>query len=420
MILSDRTQATIIAAMLAGEQPDIDPADLVGEWREYHDWIVDNGDYATYQEFINQYSARSETDLINVRLVGQARNQPARPDSIDDTLDSLPDLHWLWYGWIPRGQITLLVGDPSAGKSYFTLDLAQRIITGDTMPDGTNPHHTGNILYIDAENRPMVLKQRIEPWNKGQRSRFYYMLPEERRMMINLDYDDDVDRLLDLVYKIRPALIIIDSYGTISLRGENAKEDVQRILALLTRISRDYDCALLIIHHLRKKPQMQLTFPGMETMTLASVRGSGHITAMATNVIGLALAGQDRNGPRLLQVIKNNLGKYPDPIGVTFSAWEQNNDVAILTYGDPPTLADNRPRVEQCLDWLIDFLDANGASDVADIIEEAECEGYNRRMVYRARKRAGIDVKSSRNGPKNGTWELRDYTTDPADEDEKG
>lgn len=44
---------------------------------------------------------------------------------------------WLWRNYIPLGKLTLLHGDPGVGKSSVTLDLAARVSSGNTMPDGS-------------------------------------------------------------------------------------------------------------------------------------------------------------------------------------------------------------------------------------------------------------------------------------------
>ena len=52
-------------------------------------------------------------------------------------------LDWLWEKRIPRGELTILDGDPGLGKSLITLDLAARITTGRPMPDGTHAWRPG-------------------------------------------------------------------------------------------------------------------------------------------------------------------------------------------------------------------------------------------------------------------------------------
>ena len=39
-------------------------------------------------------------------------------------------VRWLFPGWIPRGALTLLEGEPDNGKSTLTLDLAARVSRG--------------------------------------------------------------------------------------------------------------------------------------------------------------------------------------------------------------------------------------------------------------------------------------------------
>ena len=44
---------------------------------------------------------------------------------------------WLWPSWLPLGKHVLLDGDPGMGKSLLCLDLAARVSTGGSMPDGS-------------------------------------------------------------------------------------------------------------------------------------------------------------------------------------------------------------------------------------------------------------------------------------------
>lgn len=45
-------------------------------------------------------------------------------------------VRWLWPKRIPLGYLTLLAGEPQAGKSYLTLDIAARTSRGGPWPDG--------------------------------------------------------------------------------------------------------------------------------------------------------------------------------------------------------------------------------------------------------------------------------------------
>ena len=61
------------------------------------------------------------------------------------------EIDWLWPGRIPRGKLTLLIGDPEGGKSYTTIGLAACVTTGRAWPDGA-PCEVGDVLLLQAED----------------------------------------------------------------------------------------------------------------------------------------------------------------------------------------------------------------------------------------------------------------------------
>lgn len=388
------TQIRLVARLLRCEQLDVDLDQFSDPWRDYAAWCAESPEDETsavrWQEFFRAYSGLSEEHLINCRRLQEAMNTPDEVSPALDVLDNLPDQVWLWPGWIARKQFTLLAGMPGAGKSYLSLDLARRVVAGADWPDGQNIEQPGIVLYLDAEDRPALFKTRMEPWPPPERECLYYLRPLDDDFMFNVDYPEHRDRLSHWVYTTRPQLIIVDSYGAITLKGENNKEEVQLTLRFFTKMAYDYDCAVLLLHHLRKRPSLQLALPGMQRMTQDMVRGSGHITAMATNLIGLQTVQTgptfDPNGPREIQMIKANIGKYPDPIGLTFESWPENPEVAQLFYTDAPRPYREPSKVEACMSWLVELLEEQGPQPMATMLDLGSEEGYTRSTIYRARK----------------------------------
>ncbi|SVD48491.1 uncharacterized protein METZ01_LOCUS401345, partial [marine metagenome] len=43
---------------------------------------------------------------------------------------------WLWEGWLPKGKLVLLDGNPGCGKTTIALDLVARLASGRPLPDG--------------------------------------------------------------------------------------------------------------------------------------------------------------------------------------------------------------------------------------------------------------------------------------------
>jgi len=71
-------------------------------------------------------------------------------------LDHIPvrPIHWLWRPYLACGKLALLDGDPGAGKSLLTADLAARLTRGGRMPDGSWRHKKANVLFLNAEDAP--------------------------------------------------------------------------------------------------------------------------------------------------------------------------------------------------------------------------------------------------------------------------
>jgi putative DNA primase/helicase len=69
-------------------------------------------------------------------------------------LDRIPvrPIHWLWRPYLACGKLALLDGDPGAGKSLLTADLAARLTRGGRMPDGNWRRKKANVLFLNAED----------------------------------------------------------------------------------------------------------------------------------------------------------------------------------------------------------------------------------------------------------------------------
>src|SRR5262249_22882561 len=73
------------------------------------------------------------------------------------------ELQWLWPGYLPRGKLTLLDGDPGLGKSVLSLDLAARVSSGRPYPHGPGAFAAGRVLLFSCEdNVGDTIKPRLQ------------------------------------------------------------------------------------------------------------------------------------------------------------------------------------------------------------------------------------------------------------------
>lgn len=318
--------------------------------------------------------------------------------------EKLPPIQWLWPGWIPRGMITLLGAVPGAGKSYVALDLARRIIGGLSFPDGSRAeNHLQNVIYVDAEMVPQLLRERAEIW-KMDTSKLYTMLPNPNDM-IDFSRIEYQDRLRHMIESLNPSLVIVDSLSSVSSKGENNIEDIRGIMGFFNEIACNYQVAIIIIHHLRKRGGMQMSIP--KDLSIDDFRGSSHIIAMSRSVLGLSVvqvdAVPDRNGPRKLEVIKTNLAAYPKPVGCEFMPVHPTG-VHIKWEAEAPVPYKEPTKGDLCSAWLADLLkDIGEPMNPKEIIALGRDEGFSRATIYRARKELPIDNTTGARDP-NNSW----------------
>ena len=178
------------------------------------------------------------------------------------------------------------------------------------------------------------------------------------------------------------------------------------LLGFLNRLALEFQCGLLLVHHLRKRGLL----PMMDMLSVDDFRGSSHIIAMSRSVMGLSIVRTgpepDRNGPRRLEIVKTNLARYPKPLGLEFKPLHPKG--AWLEYtAEPPQPYSQPTKTDECTEWLLCFLQEGGATRPQDIIAAAEAEGFSRRTVYRARSKLGerIADTAGRKHPEN-RWTL--------------
>jgi hypothetical protein len=387
-MLTKKMQIQAIADRLAGMETTLKARNLSEPWRTCWQALDEVPPEQGRQALVLAMQEHPERDAILGAIFSA---QPGAPlghfPSLQEMHDAgmIPPIEWLWPDWIPLGMLSLLTGEGGAGKSMLALDLANRITAGTPFPDGAPvPRPGAPVVYVEAEAVPQLHDQRTEWW-QSDRSKLHLMLPGPDELFIDLNEPACRDRLVEMVTTVNPALVVVDSLSTISLKGENNKEDVVQLLGFLSRVANGFNIGLLLIHHLRKRVGGQLSFG----LTQDDVRGSGHIVAAARSVLGLSLVQTgpetDKNGPRRLEMLKTNLSRYPKPIGCQLVPLHPQG--VYWKYGEAPERYRAPTKVDACADWLLATLQEHGEPvKPKDLVELAAEEGYGRAILYKARK----------------------------------
>lgn len=404
-MLSSQEQQWIIRQLVDGKGRQVDPSQLDRFYAACYKAIVDRPAEERKFALADHLSPLADGNDHYQAIIHCPAPEAAPLISYKELSETLEPVAWFWRGWIPRGLLSVLAAPPGAGKSLVALDLARRVAAALTCPDGSPiGADSDRVIYVDAESVPQINVERARRWEIPLQN-IYPLLPAPYGI-IDLGNLEDKDRLIEMSNRLQPGLIIVDSLSMISSKGDGSVEEVRPLMTFLAALAQDVDCALILIHHTRKR--MQGVLPGME-MSQDDLRGSGHIIASARTILGLSVIQTgpeaDRNGPRRLEVLKTNLGAYPKAIGLEFVA---QGEGVIVRYGDAPNPFKSPTQADECAQWLAETLQQAGEPvKPQQLVDEASAHGWSRRTLYRAREQLGdqIEETEGHRSPGNAwTW----------------
>ena len=159
----------------------------------------------------------------------------ADPTILEPPETVVPGLAW-------RGRVTLLAAREKDGKSTVAGAAAAAVTRGATFLDGIAMR--GVVVLAGLEEHPSEIARRLVDFGAD---------PGMVHIATRIEFSP-LPELSEAVERIRPVLVIVD---TLSAIAEGKLEDGsakawQPLMAALTKLARDFDCAVLIIHHSRK------------------------------------------------------------------------------------------------------------------------------------------------------------------------
>lgn len=311
----------------------------------------------------------------------------------------LGDIEWLWEGWIPKGFVTMIAGDPGIGKSAIAQHLVKTVTEGGTFPLCTEPlGEPRNAVWIDTESAQQIIKVRAGTM-KMDKSRVYIpSFDGDILTNTNLGQDDHREHIVNLIEGTDPALVILDSLGSSHSRGENKVEEMRPLMTFLSSMARDYQLAMVIVHHLNKDRK------GEEPeITLNRVRGNTVITANCRSIFTVE-PSMERS--LRLRVIKNNLALIGDPI-MAIPLLDERKQFTGFDYRPYVAPPPKKNRKDICADWILETLSKTkgGGLDLTDLIELGAKAGFTRSNIYSSRDLLDDRVMYSGTG-KKAHWSL--------------
>lgn len=312
---------------------------------------------------------------------------------------------WLWRPYIPRGFITFLTGEPSAGKSWIAVTLAAAVSNGQGLPNAevTDP---GRVLYLTAEDDLHVtIRPRLE--EAGADLSRVFLAGEA----VTLTDPEGLAWLLEAIETCGPDLVIIDTLS--AFFGGKADfyraNEARTFSAPLAALAAKSGAAVLVLRHGSKAGGRKVGHIG---------QGSVDFTAAARSEL---LAGVDPNDDtrRALVHTKANMGPKGPSLGYQIEALEDDPDRSRFTWTGETDLTagdlmacdyqtseepGNLTREDAETHVLNMISDAGGEAKARDIEDDWKASGGSKRTLERAyaalRETAGL--RHRREGRKDG------------------
>ncbi|MDD5075346.1 MAG: AAA family ATPase [Candidatus Peribacteraceae bacterium] len=315
------------------------------------------------------------------------------------------EMEWLWKVRIPLGKLTIIEGDPSAGKSFMTAAIAKAVSLGAPLPCENDEieRMPAKVLMLLAEDGiPETIRPRLEKMGADLKNidileAVINEIGNERFFSLA----KDLEALEAVLAKGGYRLLIIDpvnSYLGLNI-DTNREADVRAILSPLIKLVEKYNVALICIRHLAKSQKEKALYRGL---------GSISYTAIARAVY---LVGKNplNYAERVMTCTKNS--NAPDDIpAIAFEIsssgnfeWKGERNITSEMLSNPaPDQEDDTSALGEAQEFLQATL-ADGPKCANHVLKEARKNSIMEKTLRRAKKELHIE---SEKGDKEWQWKL--------------
>jgi RecA-family ATPase len=365
-------------------------------------------DFARYQSMKHAIVEAAEKLLRKKDFEGIVRdiNEAANVGIQESEVRCLADIKaekvkWLWEDRIPSGKLSLLVGDPGAGKSFFTIFLASRISKGECWPDCMNKSiDSGRVLLLSAEDSPHDTIRPRADWAGADVNKIDIVeCSKDKSGRIRLfNLSQDINRLEKMLKKDRNyKLVVIDPLSAYVGRIDTHRDsDVRSTLGPLSFLAEKYNVSVLGVLHFNKNSSLKAIY---------RILGSIGFIAAARTVWLIARDRDDENEKRrFFAPIKNNLAPPTKPLAFCIEKGRLVfESMPIENFDIEEVLApvERASETKRAKDFLLDIL-RNGPMPQKEIKSTSREEGISWGTLRRAKNK--MNIKSFKKGGIGGQW----------------
>lgn len=160
-------------------------------------------------------------------------------------------------GLFARGYTTILAGAPGVGKTLLMEKITHDLSYGGSFLDGFSTlDKPVKSIILAAEFGENALIERAQTFNLHANPDYVEVIDvlnfEQEGISFSLSTKEGRANIEHLAAS-RPDIIFIDSFGALFEGKENDNSDMRDVFKWLLKIGREYDIAIVVVHHNRKR-----------------------------------------------------------------------------------------------------------------------------------------------------------------------
>ena len=326
---------------------------------------------------------------------------------------SIRATRWLWDGWLARGEMHILGGAPSTGKTTITLSMAATMSIGGRWPDGSICIQRNVVIWSGEDSFETTLGPRLIKSGANLDNIYFIQGVLDASGKRPFDPAKDINYLREKMAAIgNIGLLIVDPIISAVSGDSHKNNEVRRGLQPLCDLGRAFSCAVIGITHLTKGTQGK---DPVERLT-----GSIAFGALARVVfMAVKMVDDDNRVSRIFVRAKSNIGKddggfnyelhlgpvptHPDinTTSVRWGDWIDGHARDILR--DSEQSNEDRSSLDEAKQFLRDYLE-DGPRDSKSVLSESRKQQISRTTLHRAKGQ--LKVKITKHGfGKGGGWQ---------------
>ncbi|MGQ4661372.1 AAA family ATPase [Lysobacter sp. F6437] len=322
-------------------------------------------------------------------------------------------VQWLWPGWLERGALHMLAGQPGTGKTTIALALAATITAGGKWPDGSQAAGGDVVIWSGEDDLPTTLVPRLCASGADMRRVNFVESVRQGKNVRPFDPATDTDALRATLADLTDVRLLIVDPIVSAVGGDSHKNaEVRRSLQPLVHLAQEHGCALLGITHFSKgtsgrNPVERLTgslaFAALARLVMITARAEARGDEPARQFLARAKANHGPSDGGFTYDLQQV--ELPGHEGVEASCvvWGEALDgsaTELLAAAETHHDGDG----QGAAGFLRDVL-SKGTCAAKDVFTEATTAGFSKDAINRAKRKLGVaTVKSGMAG--GWTWRL--------------